>query len=67
MNQRSARFHEAIDTRPVDRDSRTHRNALFHLSTAETSCFRYRGQGIWTDYACEICRRGSEILTRDFL
>jgi hypothetical protein len=24
----------------------------------ETSCFRYWGQGTWTDYAAEIHRRG---------
>ena len=38
----------------------------FHLLTAETSCFRYWGQGAWTDYGQEICRRGSEILAHDF-
>ncbi len=48
--------------------SREHRyrNALFHLLAAQSSCFRYWGQGRWTDYGVEICRRGIEILTYDF-
>jgi hypothetical protein len=66
MNKLSARFHEVLDGRPVDRNSHAYRNALFHLLMAETSCFRYWGQGIWTQYGQEICRRGSEILAHDF-
>ncbi len=52
--------------RPVDRNSHEYRNALFHLLMSQTSCFRYWGQGAWTEYGQEICRRGSEILTHDF-
>jgi hypothetical protein len=66
MNKLSAQFHQVLDDRPVDTNGRAYRNALFHLLTAETSCFRYWGQGVWTDYARELCRRGSEILTHDF-
>ncbi|HKI36755.1 MAG TPA: hypothetical protein VKA46_33175 [Gemmataceae bacterium] len=66
MNQLSARFHQVLDNRPVDRNSHAYRNALFHLLAAETSCFRYWGQGVWTDYGREFCRRGTEILTYDF-
>jgi hypothetical protein len=66
MNQLSAKFHETLDKRNVDQNSKAYRNALFHLLVAETSCFRYWGQGVWTDYAKEICRRGSDILTHDF-
>jgi hypothetical protein len=62
MNQ----FHHTLDNRQVDKNSHAYRNALFHLLTAETSCYRYWGQGIWTDYGKEICRRGSEILRYDF-
>jgi len=43
-----------------------YRNALFHLLLTQTSCYRYWGQGIWTDYARELCRRASTILTHDF-
>jgi hypothetical protein len=66
MNKLSAQFHQVLDHRPIDRNSHAYRNALFHLLVAETSCFRYWGQGIWTEYAKEICRRGSEILIHDF-
>jgi len=66
MNQLSAKFHQAMSSRPVDEGSYSYRNALFHLLVAETSCFRYWGQGVWTDYAREICRRGTDILTYDF-
>lgn len=66
MNKLSADFHRVLDNRPVDTNSHAYRNALFHLLVAETSCFRYWGQGIWTDYAREFCRRGSDILTHDF-
>jgi hypothetical protein len=66
MNKLSAKFHETLDNRPVDKNGHAYRNALFHLLVAETSCFRYWGQGIWTEYAKEICRRGSDILAYDF-
>jgi hypothetical protein len=66
MNQLSARFHQVLGNRPVDRNSHAYRNALFHLLTAETSCFRYWGQGGWTDYGREICRRGMDVLKYDF-
>jgi hypothetical protein len=66
MNRLSALFHQVVDNRPIDTNSHAYRNALFHLLMSQTSCFRYWGQGIWTDYAREICRRGTEILTHDF-
>ena len=37
----------------------------FHLLCSQTSCYRYWGQGIWTDYGREICRRLEAILTHD--
>jgi hypothetical protein len=66
MNKLSATFHQTLDKLRVDRNSHDCRNALFYLLMAETSCFRYWGQGAWTDYGQEICRRGSEILAHDF-
>ena len=65
-NKLSAQFHEKLDSRNVDTNSHEYRNALFHLLVSQTSCFRYWGQGVWTDYAREISRRGSDILTYDF-
>ncbi len=66
MNQLSARFHQMVDGRHIDRNSHAYRNALFHLLAAETSCFRYWGQGIWPEYGRELCRRGTAILEHDF-
>jgi hypothetical protein len=66
INQLSAQFHEKLDDHPVDRRNYHYRNALLYLLVSETSCYRYWGQGRWTDYAREICRRGSDILTHDF-
>jgi len=43
-----------------------YRNALFHLLLTQTSCYRYWGQGRWTDYARELCRRTIAILNQDF-
>src|SRR5207237_6083854 len=39
MNQLSAQFHQLLDNKPVDKNGRPYRNALFHLLMAETSCF----------------------------
>lgn len=64
LERLSARFAQvAAGTPPAER---RHRNALFHLLTAQTSCYRYWGQGVWTDYGLEIVRRANEILDRDF-
>jgi hypothetical protein len=62
MNQLSANFHRVFDPLvAVDAGiTRTphYQEALLHLLLVETSCFRYWGQGRWTDYAREIHRRG---------
>jgi len=64
LDRLSARFAQvAAGTPPGER---RYRNALFHLMTAQTSCYRYWGQGTWTDYGLEIIRRADEILSRDF-
>ena len=41
---------------------RPYQEALLHLLLLETSCFRYWGQGTWTDYARELFRRGEALL-----
>src|SRR5262245_61022059 len=53
-------------TAGVDKSEVRYRNALFHLLTAQTSCYRYWGTGIWTDYAGELIRRTESILESDF-
>lgn len=47
------------------RTDHAYRNALLHLLTAETSCYRYWGQGESTDYGTELARRTTEIVTHD--
>ena len=62
----AALFHEKALCHKVDPGEPRYRNALFHLLASQTSCYRYWGQGTWTDYGREICRRTKDILTYDF-
>lgn len=70
MNKLSALFHRKIDALPETDEPLTqqyrYRNALLHNLLLQTSCFRYWGQGAWTEYAREIYRRGEAILRHDF-
>jgi hypothetical protein len=66
MQKVSSLFFEKVIRPNVPPDEHRYRNALFHLLTSQTSCYRYWGQGTWTDYAREICRRAQEILSFDF-
>ncbi len=72
LEQLSAQFHQTMDKQlvqpdglPLPRQDR-YRNALVHNLLLQTSCFRYWGQGSWTEYAQEIYRRGNAILLHDF-
>jgi hypothetical protein len=62
MQQLSAMFHQkfddlvAKDATVTQRDD--YREALLYNLLVQTSCFRYWGQGVWTDYAQELYRRG---------
>lgn len=47
-------------------DERRYRNALLHLFSSQTRCYRHWGQGQWTDYGREICRRAKDILNYDY-
>ena len=66
MQQLSARFHARFDplltADPSVSRSPAYQEALLHLLLLETSCFRYWGQGSWTDHAREIHRRGMALL-----
>ncbi len=62
MEKVSALFHEKIVRRGVPSSDPRYRRALFHLMCAQTSCFRYWGQGVWTSYGRELCRRAEETL-----
>jgi Glycosyl hydrolase family 57 len=64
LMQASALFAEK--TAGVATSDPRYRNALFHLLTSQTSCYRYWGSGLWTDYARELIRRTNDILQSDF-
>ena len=64
INQLSASFHEKFDQKNADHASRSYKEALLYLLLSQTSCFRYWGQGVWTDYARELCRRGMEVIQK---
>jgi hypothetical protein len=64
MEQASSLFHERMLAHGIPSDDPRYREALFHLLAAETSCYRYWGQGIWTDYGAELSRRTAGIITR---
>jgi len=66
MEEVSSRFFEKVLKLGIPASDARYRNALFHLLTCETSCYRYWGEGLWTDYARELCRRTNEILINDF-
>jgi len=66
MEQASSLFHERVLARGVATDDPRYRKALFHLLAAETSCYRYWGEGIWTDYGTQLSRRTADILTHAF-
>ena len=63
MQQLSARFHHLfaplVARNPAVTQNQAYQEALLHLLLLETSCFRYWGQGQWTDYARELHRRGN--------
>jgi hypothetical protein len=66
MEEASALFHEKVLAAGVPPTESRYRRALFHLLLSQTSCFRYWGQGVWTDYGRELCRRATEILKHSF-
>ena len=66
MEKVSALFYERVLRTGVSPREHRYRNALFHLLISQTSCYRYWGQGLWTDYGREIIRRCEQILLHDF-
>lgn len=65
MNKLSAMFHQKYDLLVAEDSTVTQRpdyqEALLYNLLLQTSCFRYWGQGTWTDYARELYRRGEEL------
>lgn len=66
MEKVSSLFNESVLKPGISPAEPRYRNALFHLLSSQTSCYRYWGQGLWTDYGREICRRAHDILVHDF-
>ncbi len=61
MEEASSAFYEYLIKPAIPSHDSRYRNALFHLLSAQTSCYRYWGQGLWTDYGRELCRRAVAI------
>jgi hypothetical protein len=66
MEEASAAFAQKVLATNVPTSDPRYRNALYHLLLAQTSCYRYWGTGIWTDYGKELVRRTMDILKHDF-
>ena len=66
MEASSAKFDRVIREGRMKTGDPRYRNALFHLLASQTSCYRYWGQGQWTEYGREICRRTEAILSHGF-
>ena len=66
ISKLSSYFHETFDHLLVQDPSLTkthdYQEALQYLLLLETSCFRYWGQGKWTEYAKTIFRKGEEVI-----
>ena len=65
MERVSSLFNEKVLKPGLPTGDRRYRNALFHMLSSQTSCYRYWGQGMWTDFGQEICRRAEGILSND--
>ena len=66
MEASSSLFSQRVLEPPVPASDPRYRNALFHLLSSQTSCYRYWGEGLWGDYGRELCRRTTAILNHDF-
>ena len=68
ISKLSSYFHETFDHLLVQNPSLTkthdYQEALLYLLLLETSCFRYWGQGKWTEYAKTIFEKGEEVLSK---
>jgi len=66
MNQLSAAFHQRFDgpvaADPAITQTPEYQRALLYNLLVQTSCFRYWGQGTWTDYARNLYDRGMEAI-----
>jgi hypothetical protein len=66
MEEASSLFYEKVLSKNVPTSHPAFRKALFYLLSSQTSCYRYWGQGLWTDYGIELCRRAKAVIEYDF-
>jgi hypothetical protein len=66
MEEASALFNEKVLSKGASTKEPRYRNALFYLLVSETSCYRFWGEGIWTEYGRELSRRTKDIVNHDF-
>ncbi|PXA04835.1 glycosyl hydrolase family 57 [Coraliomargarita sinensis] len=66
MEEASYAFYEKVLKPGHPTDETRFRKALFNLMSSQTSCYRYWGQGAWTDFGVEICRRVKAIVENDY-
>ena len=68
ISKLSSFFHETFDhlvaQNPSITKTQSYKEALLYLLLIETSCFRYWGQGKWTEYAKTIFEKGEEVLKK---
>jgi hypothetical protein len=65
MDEVSIAFEEKVTKKGIPTSSPAYQKALFYLLMTQTSCYRYWGQGIWTDYARELCRRTMAVIENE--
>lgn len=70
MSRLSTLFHQKVTPLVAQHPELTkearYRQALLYNLLLQTSCFRYWGQGAWTDYAQTIYEQGTAIINQEF-
>jgi hypothetical protein len=61
MQRASTLFSQHLLAPSVPTSDPRYRRALFHLLACQTSCYRYWGQGTWTDYGTELAHRAARV------
>ena len=66
INLLSAKFHKVFDPLvamdPAVTKTPHYQESLLYVLLLETSCFRYWGQGTWTNYARDLYQRGEAVI-----
>jgi hypothetical protein len=65
MERASALLHERVLAGATPSSDPGYGNALVHLLSSETSCYRYWGECVSTYYGAELARRATETVAHD--